>query len=1054
MNKQTRNCFNEATRVQMPALVHLTRLGYEYCGKLTEDAAGCSYDPDTNILIPEFTESFDRLNPEHRGEATEMLAQIKIELNNNDIGKSFYHRLTSTSPVKLIDFEHPDNNSYRCTAEFTYRNGLDEFRPDITLFVNGLPLVFVEVKKPNNRGGMVAESKRMNEQRFPNPKFRRFINITQLMIFSNNMEYDADGGITPIQGAFYCTGALKSAPFNCFREENPQSLPVAPYNAEYEYKKINPDTEKTILSDYNVEVIHNAQEYQYNLDINTPTNRILTSMCSRERLLYILKYGIAYIHKQSEDLSGNLVEVNEKHIMRYQQMFATMAIKEKLSEGVKSGIVWHTQGSGKTALSYYLTQILTDYYASQNIVTKFYFIVDRLTLLTQAKEEFEARGLTVNTVDNRSDLTEQFERNQSQEGNAGKREITVVNIQKFAPTDNVIFAPYATNLQRVFIVDEAHRGYKPAGCFLANLFGADRDAVKIALTGTPLLKDESASRKVFGNYYHTYYYDRSVEDGYTLKIIREDIETQYREHLTQVYDEVSVLLGKKKLNKDSIVSHENYVRALLKYIITDFKRFRIVQGDDTLGGMVVCETGDQARAMYAYFDEVQSELNASSSEQTHFVSKLIMYDYGDKDTRTQYVDDYKDNKGIDILIVYEMLLTGFDAPRLKRLYLGQKIKDHGLLQAITRVNRPYKDMHYGYVVDFADIKKNFDATNAEYLKELNYFNNPEDSGNNAVGTYAQVIEDKDALIAQMKEARRILLDYTMDNMERFNTEISEIDDKEKLQNIRRALTSARDCCNIVRTFGDDELRKSFDKMNITGLPQMIGLVASRIDAVNWLQAIKEDDTTSKLINDAMQEIEFRFVKRGEDELRISSGGAELNERWRQAAQAFNHNTDQDDEEYISIMEAFREWFKNHGIEVSTMEEYDERMRYLDDVIKKLRELQNQNDARSGRYHGDAKYMRVQKRISEENARRKAAGTEEILKDDAEDIWAVLDTVRKNLDDQVYYRNNILNNAAYFEQAVMVEVTQAIKSLGIAKSTKQDRVFIRDHIVREYMRQNA
>lgn len=178
-----KNMFNEATRVQMPAMVHLTRLGYTYFGKITEDMAGTVYDPDNNILINVFKEQFVRLNPTHAGEAEQTLKTIRQELDNDDIGRSFYEHLSSVSPVRLVDFEEPKNNTYHFTAEFTCKRDQDEFRPDITLFVNGLPLVFVEVKKPNNHGGMVAESKRMNQKRFPNKKFRRFLNITQLMIF-------------------------------------------------------------------------------------------------------------------------------------------------------------------------------------------------------------------------------------------------------------------------------------------------------------------------------------------------------------------------------------------------------------------------------------------------------------------------------------------------------------------------------------------------------------------------------------------------------------------------------------------------------------------------------------------------------------------------------------------------------------------------------------------------------------------------------------------------------------------------------------------------------
>lgn len=169
--------FNEATRVQMPALVHLTRLGYDYYGKISEENAGIVYDADTNILLDVFRAQFQKLNPEHAGEVEETFRSIRQELDNDDLGKSFYDRLTRVSPTKLIDFAHPENNVFHCTGEFTCKRDLDEFRPDITLFVNGLPLVFIEVKKPNNHGGMVAESERMNIQRFPNKKFRRFIEV-------------------------------------------------------------------------------------------------------------------------------------------------------------------------------------------------------------------------------------------------------------------------------------------------------------------------------------------------------------------------------------------------------------------------------------------------------------------------------------------------------------------------------------------------------------------------------------------------------------------------------------------------------------------------------------------------------------------------------------------------------------------------------------------------------------------------------------------------------------------------------------------------------------
>lgn len=1051
-SKQT--LFNEATRVQMPGLVHLTRIGYEYIGKIYEEQANVLYEPDTNILLATFKQQFAKLNPGHEGEAEQVLKDIRQELDNDDLGRSFYKRLTAVSPVKLIDYENPRNNVFQCTAEFTCRRDTEEFRPDITLFVNGLPLVFIEVKKPNNHGGMVAESERMNKLRFPNKKFRRFINITQLMIFSNNMEYSADGGIVPIQGVFYCTAARQRAPFNCFREENPTGQKIAPYNKIYPYKDIDPVVEKKILSDFNCQVIHHTPEYQTNLNTNTPTNRVITSMCSPERILFLLKYGIAYV-KMEREVDGKIESTDQKHIMRYQQLFAALTIRDKLKKDITSGVVWHTQGSGKTALSYYLNGVLSDYFAANNKVAKFYFIVDRLDLLEQAAQEFEARGLEVKTANTRKELMEQFRTNQAQEGSSGKAEITVVNIQRFSEDHTKVDLPaYATNLQRIFIVDEAHRGYNPAGSFLANLFDADKNSIKIALTGTPLLKAERASWKVFGNYLHTYYYDKSIKDGYTLKIIREDIETSYKEKLSEIYEKLETLVKKKDIKKGKIVEHENYVKELLRYIITDLTKFRLIHGDQTLGGMIICETSEQARQLYRYFDEVQQELNKTATYKSELKPGLILHDSDDKETRKQIVKDFKKNMTIDILIVFNMLLTGFDAPRLKRLYLGRKLKDHNLLQAITRVNRPYKDNRYGYVIDFADIKKNFQETNEAYLQELNRFNDPDEVGEDEAknrDTLNDVIENPDELIAMMKEVRQILFDYTTNNLEEFSSEISSIEDKQELLKLKKALVAARDCCNIVRTFGDDDLKAAFKALELPQISKMISEVQHHIDTINQKEAFSKQDDTQKLINEAMMDISFNFSKIGEEEMKLISGGVELNEKWENTIRAFVQNIDQDDPEYITLREAFRERFKEHGFVVDSIAQFEEHSRALDEVLKKLAELQKRNKVLLRKYNGDAKFARVHKRIREENAQRQTAGKEPILSKYDESIMSVLLEIKQDIDQKVYDRNDILKKDAYFEKTVMTQIKEGMNKLNIT-SAREDRLFIQTRIAGQYLNQ--
>ena len=328
--------FNENTRVQVPAALHLCKLGYAYLDNI------CAYDTKTNILIDVFLNAVKRLNPNMSSSDVSLLFSKIVNIaNNDDLGREFYQLLSANSGIKLIDFENPDNNDWHVTTEFTCENEdtEDEFRPDITCFVNGLPLAFIEVKKPNNHEGILAERERINK-RMSKSCFRRFFNLTQLMIFSNNQEYDNESRV-PIQGAFYCCTAKTKAFFNVFREEDKQ------YVSNYSYKALDGDTEYKVLKHRNCIVIKNLQEYQTNKAVDTPTNRILTSMLSKERFLFLLRYGFAYVERKIELDDNTQGTELQKHVMRYQQLFASFAIRRTLTNGVKSGIIWHTQGSGK-----------------------------------------------------------------------------------------------------------------------------------------------------------------------------------------------------------------------------------------------------------------------------------------------------------------------------------------------------------------------------------------------------------------------------------------------------------------------------------------------------------------------------------------------------------------------------------------------------------------------------------------------------------------------------------------------------------------------------------
>ncbi|GAA7606205.1 hypothetical protein HpBHB51_06200 [Helicobacter pylori] len=182
--------YNEITRVQIPALMHLAELGYNFISQKNKP----NLDTATNILIDSFIQAFNQLNPNPTKNAQETLAEIKKRLNYDDLGKSFYEYLLK-SEYQIIDFYNPNNNLYEMMTELPYKS----FRPDITLFINGLPLVNIEVKQPLAGQG-IKEEKDRHIQRYENPENKIFYNLAQIWLFSDNLPYDEKN---PDQGVFY-----------------------------------------------------------------------------------------------------------------------------------------------------------------------------------------------------------------------------------------------------------------------------------------------------------------------------------------------------------------------------------------------------------------------------------------------------------------------------------------------------------------------------------------------------------------------------------------------------------------------------------------------------------------------------------------------------------------------------------------------------------------------------------------------------------------------------------------------------------------------------------
>ena len=998
--------FNENSRVKIPAILHLCRLGYKYLS-----LKHAVVNEDTNIFKNIFIESITRINSDNKNINVEtILEEISLELDYEDLGQAFYERLIANSGVKLIDFNDFNNNSFHVVTELTYKNGEEEFRPDITVLINGMPLVFIEVKKPNNPDGILSERNRIN-LRLKNKYFRKFINISQMLIFSNNMEYDIEDNYM-IQGAFYATVASSQAVFNYFREDNE----VWHLNLNNILHIINEEQENEVLKDNNLESIKYHPEFVTNKKEDTPTNRILNSLLCKNRLAMLLKYGITYV---------NNMGVIEKHIMRYPQLFATKAIENALEKGIKKGIIWHTQGSGKTALAFYNVEYLTNYFQRKKIIPKFYFIVDRVDLLEQACGEFTKRGLEVNKIDSRIALIQDFKSQQGVRNLFGKKEITIVNIQKFeSDTEILQISDYNVELQRIYFLDEAHRSYKPNGSFLASLLTSDTSAIIIGLTGTPLL--DNKSKQIFGEYIHKYYYDASIADGYTLRLIREGIETQYKLQLEDALKKIEVLKG--SMNSSAIFSHPNFVKPMLEYIIKDFIDSRIRFSDNTIGGMVICESSAQAKALFATFSDECNGINLIKDKK--ITARLILHDIDTKDDRKKEIEAFK-RGDVDLLFVYNMLLTGFDATRLKKLYMGRIVKDHNLLQALTRVNRPYKDFQYGFVVDFADIRKEFDATNQAYYHELQ----AELKGE--LQHYSSLFQSPEEIKNQIDNIKEKLFHFDLQNAEIFSQQINEIEDIKLVLEIKKALELSKNLYNAIRIDKHDDLLAELD---FKKLNRLYIETDNRLQLLNLKRSITNADVTNNLLRNAVEEIIFTFHKDSEEELIIAD---QYKTAFRKARETLNSNIDQESAEFIELYDELKRIFERKKMTEATQEYLKHDINALQQLFYKAREINRKNDLLKAKYANDVKYVRMHKRIMEK------------CKIDATEIsiHESLTTVKGEADIKLLNNNNLLENDAYFKQSIDTIVINKFADSGI-KLNFTDANYIHSYLANEYIKEGT
>ncbi|MFP6034577.1 DEAD/DEAH box helicase family protein [Helicobacter pylori] len=745
-------------------------------------------------------------------------------------------------------------------------------------------------------------------------------------------------------------------------------------------------------------------------------------------------------------------------------MFASLNVLKELQKHYETnpkdplkGIIWHTQGSGKTALTYHLTKLIRDFFNPLNKKTKFYFIVDRLDLLEQAKNEFLKRGLCVHEAENKEDLSQKLKNSRVFEGPQGNDEIIVVNIQKFkspneekAPNEDPSSAPKeiisktelqeATkdnhDLQRVFIIDEAHRSYDPKGCFYANLIECDKTAVKIALTGTPLLEDnaqDKATKNTFGNYLHTYSYAESIKDRHTLKLQLEIIEKSYKEKLQAIYRllQESITIEDIEVKKETIFNHERYIKEMLFYIIRDLLNFRRVNNDEHLKAMVVCFSSAQAKLANLFFNEVQEKVlqeNPNLKILKKLQSSLILHD---EQEVKEKIYSFK-HEDTDIVFVFNMLLTGFDLPSLKRLYIHRELKDHNLLQALARVNRPYNNMSFGYLIDFVGIKENFDKTTDDYLKELNRFNQ---SDSNIKDNLKDMFADRETLEKDIKNAYDDLFDYPIDDIEAMTSAIVSISEMNELLKVSQAINTLKERYNLIRASSDEKILSLKEKMDIEKINKISSMLHKKAKHLYALKNINEPKNPNDLIilEDLIALLDFKIEFKERKELRFKEQ-EEISAKQKQAKEILEKIPDQQDKEIQKFYKDFSKLLQTPA----TSQNFEEISHSYDAIISQLKQHKEQTTHLLNKYDNDLSYVithkRLHDRLMEENI--------------SKGIFTLLSALKKAIDARISKRQEELEDEYYLKNAIKVELRDAFNKNPSLKDLEKEKEFITQTLFNE------
>jgi type I restriction enzyme, R subunit len=660
---------DEYEKVELPAIEQLKQLGWTYIDG--EDLSPEHHSKERNsykdvVLEKRLRSAIQRINSwindENLNKVVNELIRIQtttLQEANQSIHETLLHHKSvfqdlgkgnKGQTVKIVDFDNIDNNEFIVTNQFKVSGVLQNIIPDIILFVNGLPLAVIECKSPYITNPMEA-------------------GINQLLRYANRRHPEENEGAERL---FWYNQLMVST-----HRDRARAGTISSRMEHYlEWKDPYP------LKPSDIRPEPNSQEV------------MIAGIFTKANFLDLIQNFIVF-----EPMDGKVI----KKLARYQQFRAVhktiQRLKTGTTQGGKGGVIWHTQGSGKS-----LTMVFLAVKMRRDPIMKEYklvFITDRIQLDSQLTSTFErTQGETVYHAKSVSELKELLQKDCS--------DLVTATMQKFQESsENFDFPELNASEKIVVLADEAHRSQY--GILGVALNTALPNAPKIAFTGTPLIKTEQTTSE-FGTYIDTYTIEQAVEDGSTVQILYEGREAQTKvtgDSLDKLFDEYfgdktddeKLAIKKKYGTEKAVLEAPQRIRWICIDILRHYREHIQPNG---FKAMVVTSSRHAATV----YKQMLAELDAPESR------VIISGDHNDPEYLRQYTDATKQKEyireftkplkesPISILIVKDMLLTGFDAPVCQVMYLDRKITDHNLLQAIARVNRTHEGKQCGFIVDY------------------------------------------------------------------------------------------------------------------------------------------------------------------------------------------------------------------------------------------------------------------------------------------------------------------------------------------------------------------